>query len=212
MVIGAGVTRPEAVQAVLVDTARKPKPVTSATGRRIDDHYGAGIADAGAALRKARSSRGAGSLGLGAGLGLLSLCGMRRREKLGGGRTWTFAGALMLGASGLFFLPGMPTGLADSPIGAGALSSLALLLGPSGQGNPLLWSALLPVAAVALLYGVRCLRPTLAGLAFGVAGALLFAACAYTASIRFVPDFLDRAWLAVNALLAAGVGTLVLRK
>jgi hypothetical protein len=65
---------------------------------------------------------------------------------------------------------------------------------------------------VALFYGVHCLRPTLAGLAFGVAGALLFAACAYTADIRFVPDFLDRAWLAVNALLATGLGTLVLRK
>jgi len=212
LVVGAGVTRPEAVDAILVDTARKPKPVASASGRRIDDHYGAGIADAEAALRKARSSRGAGSLGLGAGLGLLGLFGMRRREKLGGVRTWTFAGALVLGASGLFFLPGMPAWLAESPIGAGALGSVAFLLGPAGQGNPLLWSALLPIGTVALFYGVRSLRSALAGLAFGVAGGLLFAACAYTADIRFVPDFLDRAWLATNAVLATGLGTLVLRK
>jgi len=75
-----------------------------------------------------------------------------------------------------------------------------------------LWSALLPLAAVALLFGSRSLRPTLAGLAFGVAGALLFAACARTADVRFVPDFLDRAWLAGNAFLATGLGALVLRK
>jgi serine protease len=214
LVVGAGVTRPEAVQTVLVDTARKPKPASSASGRRIDDHYGAGIADAGAALRKARSSRAAASLGLGAALGLLGLGGVHRRERLGGGPAWAFAGALVLGASGLFFLPslGTPAWLADSAIGTGALESLALLFGPAGQGNPLLWSALLPVGAAALLYGLRSLRPALAGLAFGVAGGLLFAACAYTADIRFVPDFLDRAWLVANAFLAAGLGALILRK
>jgi serine protease len=214
LVVGAGITRPEAVETVLVDTARRPKPVSSASGRRIDDHYGAGIADAAAALRKARSARGVASLGLGAALGLLGLCGVRRRERLGGAQAWTFAAAILLGASGLFFLPslGAPAWLADSPIGAGALESLALVLGPAGQGNPLLWSALLPVSAVALLFGVRSLRPMLAGLAFGVAGALLFAAGAYTADIRFVPDVLDRAWLATNALLATGTGALVLRK
>jgi serine protease len=214
LVVGAGVTRPDAVQALLVDTARKPKPVSSTNGRRIDDHYGAGIADAGAALRKARSSRGVASLGLGAALGLLGLGGVRRRERLGGAGAWAFAGALAIGSSGLFFLPslGAPAWLCDSPIGTGVLGSAALLLGPAGQGNPLLWSALLPVGAVALLYGVRSLRPALAGLIFGVAGGLLFAACAYTADVRFVPDVFDRAWLATNALLAAGLGALVLRK
>jgi serine protease len=214
LVVGAGVTRPDAVQAVLVDTARKPKPVSSAGGRRIDDHYGAGIADAQAALQKARGSRGVASLGLATALGLLGLGGMRRREKLGGARAWGFAGALVLGASGLFFLPSLPTPawLADSPIGTGALESLAFLLGPASQGNPLLWSALFPFGAVALLYSVGSLRPALAGLAFGVAGGLLFAACAYPADVRFVPDVLDRAWLTANAVLATGLGALVLRK
>ena len=212
LIVGAGVTRPDAVQAVLVDTARKPKPVSSTSGRRIDDHYGAGIVDARAALQKARGGRGAASLGLGAALALLGLGGIRRRERLGGARAWAFASALVLGASGLFFLPslGTPAWLAESPIGEGALESLASLLGPAGQGNPLLWSALLPLVAVALLFGVRSLRPSLAGLAFGVAGGLLFAACAYPADVRFVPDFLDRAWLATNACLATGLGALVL--
>jgi hypothetical protein len=65
---------------------------------------------------------------------------------------------------------------------------------------------------IAVLYGVRRLRPTLAGLCFGVAGALLFAACALPADIRFVPDVLDRAWLLANALVATGLGSLVLRR
>jgi hypothetical protein len=71
---------------------------------------------------------------------------------------------------------------------------------------------LFPLGAVALLYSVHSLRPALAGLAFGVAGGLLFAACAYPADIRFVPDLFDRAWLAANAFLAAGTGALVLRR
>jgi serine protease len=211
LLVGAGVTRPDAVQTVLVDTARKPSAMASAGDR--DPHYGAGIADAGAALRKARQSRGAASLGLGTALAMLGLARGRRREKLGGARSWNFAGALVLGSSGLFFLPALaaPGWLADSPLGCGVLGSTALLLGPAGQGNPLLWSALLPVAAVGLLYRPLSLRPALAGLAFGVAGALLFSACAYPADIRFVPDVLDRAWLAGNALAATWLGALVLR-
>jgi hypothetical protein len=56
------------------------------------------------------------------------------------------------------------------------------------------------------LYGVAKLRPALSGLAFGIAGALAFGAIAYLADVRFVPDFLDRAFLFVNAGVAALVG------
>ena len=44
---------------------------------------------------------------------------------------------------------------------------------------------------IVLLYGVRRLRPALAGFAFGVAGALLFAAITGAVDVRFVPDVLD---------------------
>jgi len=109
--------------------------------------------------------------GVGRGSGAAGPGGVRRRERLGGAQAWVFVTALVLGACGFFFLPslGVPAWLADSPIGTGTLESLAQLLGPAGQGNPLLWSALLPVSTVALLYGARSLRPALAGLAFGVA-------------------------------------------
>jgi hypothetical protein len=59
---------------------------------------------------------------------------------------------------------------------------------------------------------VTRLRPALSGLAFGVAGALAFAAIALLADVSFVPDFLDRAWLAANAVLAGVLGIAALRK
>jgi hypothetical protein len=70
----------------------------------------------------------------------------------------------------------------------------------------------LPLGFTALLYGVRRLRPALAGLGFGVAGALLFAAVGDLYDVRFIPDLLDRAWLVANAALAALVATTVLRR
>jgi serine protease len=210
LVVGAGVTRPEAVEKVLLDSARKPKDAAM-DGR--NDHYGSGIADAQAALNKAKRSRGIASLGLGTGLAFLGLAGGRRRRfsRFDGG---SLCAALVLGASGLFFLPslGAPAWLSDSPPGGGALTSLAMLMDPAAQGNPLLWSALLPLMAIALFYGVRSLRPTLAGMSFGIAGALLFAACALPADVRFIPDVLDRAWLLANAIVATGLGSLVVKR
>ncbi len=209
LVVGAGVTRPDAVESILLDTARKPKGA-SAAGSRIDDHYGAGLVNAEAALNKARAARGGLSLSLGVGAALLGLAGRRRMRLARGGLG--FAAAVVLGASGLFFLPhlGAPAWLSDSPLGLGVVGGMAALWGPAGQGNPLLWSALLPLVSIAVLFGVRALRPVLAGLAFGVAGALLFATCAYTADLRFIP--LDRVWLGLNAALGLLLGTAVLRE
>jgi serine protease len=238
LVVGAGVTRPDAVETVLLDSARRPRNASltwkpwegfhtfprfgsagqsPASPSRLDgrnDHYGSGIADAQAALNKAKRSRGMASLGLGASLALLGLGRARRRKNLTRLHFGSMGAALVLGASGLFFLPslGAPAWLSDSPVGSGALASLAGLMGPAGHGDPLLWSSLLPLTAIAFLLGVRWLRPTLAGLCFGVAGALLFAACALPADIRFVPDILDRAWLLAHAILATGLGSLVLRR
>ena len=69
LIVGAGVTKPDAVEEILLGTARKPKPRAAAQNDagRIDDHYGAGIVDAAAAVKKAQVGRGAGELGLGGG-------------------------------------------------------------------------------------------------------------------------------------------------
>jgi len=192
LVIGAGVTRPDAVEAVLLETARRPKAAGTGAAGRIDDHYGAGIVDARAALEKARLGRDASSLGLGAALALMALGGLQRRRRLSSGVGLGFGLALAVGAIGV-------------------LEGFGAWAGPAAFDNPVLLSAALPVVAIGLLYGVARLRPTLAGLGFGVAGALLFGALAYTADVRFVPDFLDRVWLLANAGLATVVSSFTLR-
>src|SRR5439155_13225094 len=109
---------------------------------------------------------------------------------------------------------GLGAGFAAALLG-GAIAlpeAFGWLLGPAAFGNPLVLSTALPLLGVAVLYGVARLRPALSGLAFGVAGALLFAALAYVADVRFVPDFLDRAWLLGNAALAAVIGAGTMRK
>ncbi len=220
LIVGAGIRKPDAVEEILLGTARRPKPRTSdgaaaspTTGPRIDDHYGAGLVDAGAALRKARGGRGAGELGLAFAFSLLGLAGLRRRggaEKLGLG----FVLALVAGSSGLFALPFLPSVLPGQHAVTSALSEgfpLALS-NVLGAGNPIVWSAVAPLGLIVLLYGVARLRPTLAGFAFGVAGALLFAAVSGVVDVSLIPGSLDRVWLAGHAAIAAMFATAVLRK
>jgi serine protease len=214
LIMGAGVRKPDAVEAILLDTARKPKSIAAAPGGRIDDHYGAGLVDAAAALKKIQAGRGAGELGIAGALALLGVSLLRRRgrgiERLGGG----FLAALVAGSSGLFFLPFLVPGghpLATT-LSSGFTLAAAEALGPAGYGNPLVYSAIVPVALTVLLYGVRRLRPALAGFGFGIAGALLFAAVSGTVDVRFVPDFLDRFWLLAHAGAAALFAGAVIRK
>jgi len=188
--MGAGITKPDAVEAILLGTARKPKGLSADVNGRVNDHYGAGIIDAGAALKKARVGRDASALGLGGALAVAGLGALKRRRRLAGGLGLGFVGALVAGGLGM-------------PELLGALGAF---------GNPLLFSAGLAVLAAGLFYGVTRFRGAVAGLAFGLAGALLFGAIAYVADVRFVPDFLDRAWLFANAGLAAVIGYVVARR
>jgi serine protease len=223
LVVSAGVTKPDAVEEILLDTARKPKkqgkPGSGASEARVDDHYGAGLVDAHAAVKKVRGARGAGELGLGAALALLGVSFLARRGKVSGKVGPGFAAALVAGSSGLFFLPlifpslgtGVTAGV-TAALSSGVLDGADGMFGRAFGGNPLLWSALIPVGLTALLYGSGRLRPALAGLGFGVAGALLFAAVAGSFDVRYIPDLLDRAWLITHAALAAIVATNVLRR
>src|SRR5207302_1540625 len=99
LLYGAGVTDPAAIERILKQTARKP---ASYRGRH-DEHYGAGIVDAAAAVKEAQAGRGATQLGVTGGLGLLLLALLGRRFRMGVSG-WLVAGAV---GGGLFFLPAL---------------------------------------------------------------------------------------------------------
>jgi serine protease len=193
LIVGAGVTDPDAVEAILEETARAPR------GGKIDPlKYGAGIIDAPAAVKMARGKTGAFSLGLGVMLLGAMAYSARRRLALG-----SLAG-LVVGASGLFFLPWL-----------GLDSLFAVGVPMWGEGNPLLMSALVPFGLIALLYGVRRFRAPLAGFAAGVAAHLLFQLAARTTDVLWIPGAggtLDAVWLGVNALVSGVLAYIVVRE
>ena len=202
LVVGAGVTKPAAVEEILLSTARKPAGRNAAAGARVDDHYGAGIVDAAAALHKARDARGGEELGLGLAAGLLGLVLTRRRGIAVGKLGLGALAAFVVGASGLDLTWAIPLSWSHAHAVAGVLSGGYTDLSAGPLSATLVYSAAVPVLLTLLLYGVRRLRPALAGFGFGVAGALLFAAIAHTVDLRFIPDALEPDWLGVQAAIA----------
>jgi len=203
LIVGEGITDPAAVEQILKDTASHPESYSA-------ERYGAGLIDAEAAVLKARSETGALELLLG---GLLAgglLFGMRRRIQVGAG----FAGGVLFGASGLFFLPYLSGTLSNLPIVNTLTRGLPTwdlaLLGASGHGNVLFFSALIPLALGSLLFGIGKLRGVLAGLGIGVAGHLLFHAVAGVADIQYMG--LDSVWLVINAAALSAFSVAILRR
>ena len=212
LIVGAGVRRPEAVEQILLGTARKPKSMANATGARIDDHYGAGIVDAAAAVAKAREGRGAEELGLGMAAGLLALALLRRRGVSTARLGWGALAAFVVGSSGFDLAWAIPLSWPHAHAVADAVSGGFTDLARGPISATLVYSAFAPVGLIVLLYGVRRLRPVLAGFGFGVAGALLFAAIGHTVSLRFIPNSLETLWLAGQAAVTAVFAAACLRK
>jgi serine protease len=204
LVVAEGVTDPKAVEKILEETAREPK-----TGKMNKERYGAGIIDAEAAIMKVRGQAGATELGLGALIALGIALSLRRRGmglKVGGG----YAVGVLVGASGLFFLPYLSATLASLPVIATLTHGLpAWSMGAEG-GNVLFMSALIPIALVALGAGRPGLRPALAGLSAGVAGHLLFQMAAGWTNVQYM--VFDSLWLGLNALVLVGLAHLTLRR
>ena len=107
LIMGAGVRKPDAVEEILLGTARKPKAGNAGRAGAWTTTTAPASSTPSAALKKARDGRGAGELGLAGAVALLGMTLMRRRgiavERLGPG----FVVALLAGSSGLFFLPGL---------------------------------------------------------------------------------------------------------
>lgn len=212
LVIESGVSKPDAVERVLKATAKHPQ------GKR-DDHYGAGIVDAGAAVAKAKTGLGGYRLGLASLLGLLLIVRLRERGRLGIRPGLGLGLGALLGSAGLFFLPRLggddgALSLVHGLVSQGVPGWDGVLLGPAGQGNPVFASALLPVLLGLALYGVARLRGLLVGFALGFAAHLFVAALLGTTDVALIPNLLglDTLWLALNGLGCLGLASLLARR
>jgi serine protease len=212
LIVGEGVTDPNRVEKILKDTARRPTNQQYTT-----DKYGAGIVDAPAAILKARAATGGWQLALGLLLAGAVAASARRRGlgvSLGAG----YLGGVVLGASGLFFLPYLAPALSSAPVietlTRGLPSWDLSLLGPLGHGNALFFSALAPLALLAVGYGVPRARALLAGIAVGVAAHLMFFAAVPMTSVQYMPSVfgLESIWLVANALACVMLARLALRR
>ncbi|HTJ43528.1 MAG TPA: S8 family serine peptidase [Kofleriaceae bacterium] len=211
LVVGEGVTDPDAVETILKDTSRKPTAQSY-----VRDRYGSGIMDAPAAIKKARASTGGWQLGLGL-LVAGAVAASARKRGLGVKLGPSYLFGVVIGASGLFFLPWIAPSASSLPgmeaLTRGLPSWDLSILGPAGHGNLLFFSALVPLALLAGLWGVAKLRAPLAGLAAGVAGHLLFFA-AVPMTAMHVPHIFGLAtiWLALNAIACIFLARVALRR
>ena len=212
LIVGEGITNPDQVEKILKDSARKPANQTYTA-----EKYGAGIMDAPAAILRARSSTGGWQLGLGL-LMAGAIAASARRKGLGVKLGPSYLAGVVLGSSGLFFLPYIAPSLSSAPVFHALTHGMPSwdlgLFGPGGHGNALFFSALIPLALLAVGYGIKRARVPLAGLAVGVAAHLAFFAVVPMFAVTYMPSVfgLGAIWLAVNAAICLGLARLALRR
>jgi len=205
LVASTGVTDPDRIAKILTGSAKD-----LGDARR----YGAGGLDAFAAVKKAQSQSSWLAVFFGAGAAALAFRRTRRREGAAVPVDAGFVAAFTLGSGALFFLHAIGIGgvpfvhLAAHPIAEWPQQLMGSVTTTSILGA----SALVPLAAIALLVGVKRLRATLAGLAFGVAGYLFSRAVLGEVDVALVPGHgaLDAMWLTANGALAVLLGRLTL--
>ncbi len=208
LVVGEGVTKPAAVEKILKDTSRKPKDQ-----KYERDRYGSGIIDAPAAIKAARSQSGGGGESLVLGVLLAgAVAASVRRKAVGLGIG--YLGGVVVGASGLFFLPQLAPEISTWPVlnmlSHGLPAWDQSILG--GTGSALFFSALIPLGLLAVGYGVPKLRAPLAGLSIGVGANLIFAAVAPSMTVAAPVIGVAWIWLAINAAICVGLARLALRR
>jgi serine protease len=209
MIEALGVTRGPAVAEVLAASARSK-----------DDKnlYGAGILDGGSAVARVFWGH---FLERVFALGVLAW-GVRRRIRARGGRMSTtpdvMTGAMLAGV-GVF--AGAPLfGLASSPGWTGTLAQLAmrplgewdLVLGGVGLHRAWIFASAVPVvAASALGFASRRMRPFIGGMALGMAA--LLAQMSWSGDVAFAGGpWLARVWAAVNAAVCLWIARVGLER
>ncbi len=214
---GLGITNPDEVERALKASANTDMRDKA---EDFDERYGAGILDVAAAANGATSCFGSMRLGVASLLALLLVSFVRRRDLLGLTSLKRLAPMLLglvFASSGLFFLP-MIFGDAHPLIAALShpLAELDLtLFGPAHHQNPLLASFILPAALLLIGLQNNTLRSLGVGVAVGFAGFLLVEAAFPSSDLAWIPGMsglLDRTWLAVNGILAAGLAFVALKR
>jgi serine protease len=188
LVVAQGIHDPVQVEKILVETARQPN-----AQKYERDRYGAGIVDAPAAIRKARGeaneARTAAAQRRTGGQLAAVILGLF----IAGAVATTRPRAMRLGAS---YLVGVVAGVATF-VGLGILGI---------GGSSIVQSALLPLLALGLGYGVAKLRAPLAGAAAGAAGHL-FVMMVMPAALG-----VGTAWLGLNALACIWLARAAVRR
>ncbi|HEY4117451.1 MAG TPA: S8 family peptidase [Byssovorax sp.] len=202
LVVSLGVTEPAAVEAALKASARVVDD--SEAGKKL---YGAGILDAGAAVARVTEQHALVRLLALAALALLAFSWAKKERR---GATSPFklgfiVPALATGPGLFFFAPWIlpRVSLVVDAI-ARPLADLDLLVGVSLHRFLPLANAAIPFALMSLLFGVKKLRPVVAGVATGTA--------AYLGSVVVLGDqagpfghFAMLVWCAGNALVCTWI-------
>jgi len=221
LVASQGVTNPERIEDVLLDSADTTERERFDDPAEFRERYGAGIMQADRAVADANLEPG-GSRFAGAFLLMaLTIFGLRRRDLLGLGTDAAphLLAAALMASSGLFFLPSLLGGAGSSTL-VGALAhpvaelDLALF-GPGAHQNALLASALLPLGAYGLLGGLSRWRGFAAGLAIGTAAFCFTEAWWMTSDVLWIPGMagvLDQIWLVANGALSYAIGYFGLKR
>jgi serine protease len=218
MVISQGVTHPDKVEKVLKATADASQKDRFSSPKEFQERYGAGLMQVDRAVKQSAGEQGAARYGLAALLALMVGFGVRRRDMLGikTASTGALMGISVVTAGGLFFLPFLLGG--DSTLVnllARPLAEMNVLTSGFGaQQNPLLASALIPLAAFGLLGGMKRGRTLAAGLAIGMAAFCLAESVILTSDVLYIPgmDLLDRAWLVTQGLASLAIGYVGLKR
>jgi len=203
LIMSQGITRPDAVEAVLEATARGEG--------RDPKKYGAGIVDAAAAVNQVQLVYGGIKLLIAILLAGLVFMGVKER---GFKVRLMFPLGILAGASGAFFVPAL-LGQATPFLewySRGIPELDMAIFGLAGHGNPVFYSGLIPLVLTIVGYGLRPTRALATGVALGVAANLAFTALWGTVEIHWVPQGLETIWLLGNAAALTILARLVLKK
>jgi serine protease len=195
LLVGAGVTDPDAIEQRLKETARPAKD-----GATTPELYGAGILDANAALMRTTLVQGfVRTVALGLLLGLAFFSARKKNANAQVLRADVLGPALLTGP-GLFFLPFLlPRAFLPIELLSRPIPEWDLLVSSHVHAYLPLANALIPFGLLSIFFGVAKLRPALAGVSIGL-GAYLASAAILGESAGPFGKVAMLAWTGANAL------------